>query len=41
MAIGQRAQAVVQREQGATEQHARIIMELLQNTQKRWPAIVK
>jgi 3-deoxy-D-manno-octulosonic-acid transferase len=41
MAIGQRAQTVVQREQGATERHVQIILELLQNTQKRWPAIVK
>jgi hypothetical protein len=41
MMIGQRAQMVVRREQGATERHAQIIMELLQNTQKRWPAIVK
>jgi hypothetical protein len=35
LAIGQRAQTLVRREQGATEQHAQIIMDLLRNSPRQ------
>ena len=40
--MGMRAQAVVRREQGATERHVKVILEALEKVEKTsWPAILK